>query len=680
MKYFVKYNSIIIFSLLFVLIEFLGTFLVEGIFFVRDFRYIISLLILFNTILFIIKSDKARFYTAISLLLTQGVLMFFFVIMFEMTGQHFDYSMFQLRNDAMGIIEEIPLDFVSSFFFFLSISLLYIFGRRLNNTISDKKIKEPFLIKQKIVVVSLLFIIGFSANILTANSILSNNKIDEYEAMLNGNSANKYRQYGITSNLINELYSGLLYNEKEQLANSQISSFIYESTNEKSQYNGVSKGNNVVTILGETLEWFAFINNQDVYPKGHSLTDDELRLLFPNFYELLDGSVVLENYYAREKTDVSEMYTMVGSYPKNTYINYDHTENTIPYSFANTLELVEDVTYKNSFHNGYYTFYNRNNIHKNIGFNEYYATEQLVDLFPEVYNNYGSTGERNLDSEMFEAAKDLMFTNEERFHTYALTITMHGKFGYRQNLDDLGYFDKLAEFDLDLYDDEIIPYSNEYNFISYLACALDVDAALGIMLDDLKAKNLLDTTTIVFFSDHYAYYQGLSTYMKDIISPSTSMRDETNYMELYRVPAMIYDKKLVEAIEDNNDTRFINKFTSSSDIIPTLYDILGINYYDNMYYGNNIFSKKESIVYSRSYDVFFNDKIYFKNINNIEFFNKDYFETDQQLQDYIELDLYPRTAQLVDKIKHMDQIYYFNYFGNESYYNTFVKGLKNINA
>lgn len=675
-KYFIKYHSIIIFTILFLLIELSGTFLITGSFKIIDVRYILSILLFLNTILFVIKSDTIRFTTSVTFLLVQGLFNFIFIILFDLTGQQFDFSMFNLRNDAMGIIENIPLDFFSSFIFFTSISILYVFGGRLSSNIKEKNIKEPFLIKPKIIIASLLFFIGISANFLTAHSILNNTNEDPYQTMLTGATSSKYKQYGITSNFINELYSGLVYNNKESIPTDEVINFLYSDTNVQSKYFGVSEGNNVVTILGETLEWFAFISDLEKYPNGIDLTESELRTLYPNFYEFFDGSVILDNYYAKEKTDVSEMYSMMGSYPKDTYINYDHSNNTFPFSFANTLETVENLTYKNTFHNGTYTFYNRNIVHETLGYNKYYSSTQLEELFPNEFTNYLNTGERNLDSEMFESAKNIMFPIDERFNTYALTITMHGRFDKRENLDNLGYYDRLREFGIDV---DLAKSENEYCFINYLATALDFDAAIGSVLTDLKNKNLLENTTIVLFSDHYAYYQGLSTYVKGEYYPSLSMDNETNYLELYRVPAMIYDTKLVNEIDNNNESRTINKFTSSCDIVPTLFDILGINYYSNMYYGNNIFSNNESLIYSRSYDIFFNDKIYFRNLYNIEFYNKQHFKNEEELHHYVEYILYPRANSLIQKIKYMDQIYYFDLYSNQTTYNDFTRRLNYIN-
>ena len=131
--------------------------------------------------------------------------------------------------------------------------------------------------------------------------------------------------------------------------------------------------------------------------------------------------------------------------------------------------------------------------------------------------------------------------------------------------------------------------------------------SLGIMMDDLESKGLLDKTTIVIFGDHNSYYQELSGYVKDLEDYTT----DRNYTDLYKVPLMIYDKNLGHKV--------IGKFTCTSDIVPTITDLLGINTYSNLYYGNSVLSDEESVLYSRAYGFFVGDGVLARSMNNILF-------------------------------------------------------------
>lgn len=670
-KYLIKYNAIFIFIISTFIIESLGAFIVDGSLLIKDPRYFLSSVILISTILFLIKSDKIRFYTSLFILIANGSINFIFIVMYTMTGQHFDFAMFNLVGDATGILESLPVDFTFCFILISLISLIYVFGKRIYSKTSD--VNELFKASGKLVTGSLLFLTSICLNALTANSIL--NVENEYEKMISSNVSQKYKQYGITSSLMNELYSGLIYTNKMHVEDKEIQDFIYNQENVQSEYFGVSEGNNVVLILAETLEWFSFVSDLSIYPNGIDMTEDKLRSLFPNLYMLMDNSVVLNNNYAKEKTDVSEMYSVLGSYPKDTFVNYDHGTNTLPYSLPNILQAHDTSDVKlNSFHNGTYTYYNRNVIHNSVGFDEFYATEQLSTMFPDTFTDYTIDSQRNLDTELFNSAKDLMFYEDERFLSLGVTITMHGRYDKRDNLDELGYYDKLRSFGIDIDSPTLLPNDDEYNLYSFMATALNLDASIGVIFDDLIKKDILDETTILLYSDHNCYYQDLSKYVKGIHSTN-----HENYMELYRVPAFIFDTKLVNALKNNNESTYINKFTSQSDFVPTLFDILGINNFSNMYYGNSIFSEEESLAYSRSFGIFYNDKIYFENLNSILYYDKSVFTSKAMLNNYIQNELTTKVTKLVQKIQYMDQIYYYDFFSSSVLLEEFYNKMKEIN-
>jgi phosphoglycerol transferase MdoB-like AlkP superfamily enzyme len=103
--------------------------------------------------------------------------------------------------------------------------------------------------------------------------------------------------------------------------------------------------------------------------------------------------------------------------------------------------------------------------------------------------------------------------------------------------------------------------------LNYMVTAKELDDAIGVLRADLEKKGLTDKTVIVLFGDHNAYYNQLSNYVKGIEDYDTV---DKNFTELYRVPLMIYDSSLGH--------QEIDKFTCTSDMVPTLLDLLGINY------------------------------------------------------------------------------------------------------
>ncbi|MBR5903158.1 MAG: sulfatase-like hydrolase/transferase, partial [Clostridia bacterium] len=359
-----------------------------------------------------------------------------------------------------------------------------------------------------------------------------------------------------------------------------------------------------------------------------------------------------------EKTDISENLSLFGSYPLDYYTNYDYANNNIAYSLPNLMEILYGVESR-SFHNGNYTFYNRNEyLTAAVGFDEYIACEQMEQLAPDVFTNYfDGRGERNMDSEMIAACADMMFPTDRRFNTYITTIAMHGRYDYRDNLQP--YYDKLAEAGMARPSEED---EEATAFYHYAAAAMDFDKALGMIVSELESRGLMDNTLIVLFGDHNAYYQTLTNYVKDIYPKTDRDCDVT---ELYRVPMMIkIGNKITQKVE-------IKKFTCTADIMPTIMSLLGINYYTNLYYGNSVFSRQESVLYSRAYDVFLTDKLYFNTLDNIT------FRTEEVTDEYLE-DVENRCLTLMKKCSYINRIFASDLFGGAEGEN-FADNMRAIN-
>jgi len=613
--------------------------------------YALSLLAIIILILILLNKGIVRYYICCSLIAIQGVINIASVIIFDMTGTLFDFGMFTLRNDAMSILEKIPMNFTYLFVLLILFSLYLIFVKDL------AKKEEHHNNRYKIIVSSILLVSVLSANVYMTISINSTN-ISYMDRLYT--SGDYYRTYGATSNFINQMYKGLLFSDIEEKPSEEIDDFIYKNISTPTEYFGISEGNNVVTILVESFEWFSFIQDSTSYPNGlYGLTQDDINYLFPNLTNFYNNSVKMVNNHQREKTDISENLSIIGSYPSDVYINYAYPNNTNAQTIPSILESIDSDIQTYSFHNNYQTFYNRENSILALGFDKFYGIEDMLELNTDTNNpvitNYSSIGEANLDSEMVEACKDLMFPTDKRFYTYITTLTMHGMYTERENLTR--WFQKLDSINVLPKSDNVNDMKNDFR--NYVAAVMEFDYALGLIVEDLTNKGLMDNTTIVIFGDHNAYYEGLTNYVKDIYN-----YDVDNYTNLYRTPLMIYDKNL--------EPQTITKFTTVSDIVPTIFDLLGIKYYSNLYFGNPIFSNEETLIYSRAYNEFLTDKIYFYNLNNI------YYRADGVTDEYLDI-IIEKCLKTLEKIDYITNIFYQDYFANEDNYSKFISNMNKIN-
>lgn len=634
------YNAITI-----ILIELMAVLVTSSKFYISSPRILITLVLLISICLYIIKSQFVRYITSVCLMTLFAIVDIIFIVIYELTGQTFEFQMFSLRNDAFGIIESIPINTLYFFVIGIVISAFVIFGKRYLDNSKCKIIehKRGILIKVCSILVSIVFLY------LSVTS-LSVTK-DFYEELIYSTSDNSYSKSGVTSNFLTEMYKGLTKSDDYECDFDTLTSYLYDDSQiKKSNHKeNFEKEYNVVTVLCESLEWMSFICDLEKYPNGLVLTDptgnnrtqEELaRDLFPNLYKVLDESTIMTNFHSKEKTDISENYSNLGVYPTNSYTNYDFYENTISLSLANTLKTLDTDIACNIFHNGTNSFYNRNIYEHTIGFDNYYAYDELQEC--EEFTDWYKEGQRNLDSQMVDCFKDEMFPTNKRFYTYIISITSHGQYTYRESLSN--YYDKLNAYGI--YVDPEKPFSDTQNaYYSYVGACMELDNMIGKIYDELQQRGLLENTVISLFGDHNCYYQGLSNYVKDI--PDNYKEDGIDYTFLYNVPWIVRIP--------NSKAQVIDKFTCTSDILPTIYDILGIDVFGNFMYGNSAFNEEESILYSRAYNFFVGRDIIYTSLNNIKY-------QGQLVNIY---DITNKTQKLVEKIKNIDLVFYNDYFSKE---------------
>lgn len=704
------------------LLEMIAVFTVEkNPFFDRPFIALGVLIALTVAVLFI-PNERIRVIVYAVLLAVQGILDLVFAVIYDMTGQYFDFAMLNLRNDAFAILENIPVNFVAfySALFFCAIYVVYgLRATRENKPVVRKKHSKLFY--------SLATIAGVA---VTGISLVCyyprSNGVDKYEEMVNGKTVSAYSSYGVIGNLVGEFY-GAAFKDKSTLSYADIEEFIYKETSVPTAYFGVAQGKNVITILAESLEWYAFLSADElsqaqIYdcPKALPLTSVQMDKLYPNLRQFYRESLVMSNFHSREKTDISETISIMGSYPTGAYINYDYEENTLPHTVPNILNtLREEKMSVKSFHNGFKSFYNRDKAHVAFGFEGMTDMNDMADLAKKwveegvekektfhnsMFEDGGAGGGmRNLDSEMIYTARNLIapldeserataktqtgaefldYASGESFYSYITTITMHGVYYERDNLKNSEQ--KILEDALkEVYasgvyekkkgrEDKDSPYcymtDEDEILFHYMVTAINTDKAIGLLKADLEKKGLLDDTVIAIFGDHNAYYHALSNYVKGIDDYET----ERKFTDLYNVPLMIYDSDLSAKLQSEGKSRIIDKFTCTADIVPTLLDLLGIRYYSNLYYGNSALSDTQSVMYSRAYDNFFSDGIVARSVNTILYRDKNV--TNEQMSAYKK-----GGAALVQKIKYCDYIFKQDYFAQSGKQAMFEEKMREIN-
>ena len=108
------------------------------------------------------------------------------------------------------------------------------------------------------------------------------------------------------------------------------------------------------------------------------------------------------------------------------------------------------------------------------------------------------------------------------------------------------------------------------------------------------------------------------------------------------------------------------------DGVPTILDLMGVKYYNNFYFGHSVFDDKESVLYSRAYNIFLRDNLYLYSMNNILYKGSNI--TNEEIAEFEE-----EAKKLLTKLSHIDRIFYNDFFARSGELDTYLNNVKNLN-
>lgn len=312
----------------------------------------------------------------------------------------------------------------------------------------------------------------------------------------------------------------------------------------KNDYTGKFKGYNLIFITAEGFSPYAV--DQEVTPTLYKLVHEGYN--FTNFYTPL----------WEVSTSDGEYVACTGLIPKSGVWSFQQSANNyLPFVMGNQFKKLSYKTL--AYHNHSYSFYDRHLTHPNMG----YAYKGLGNGL-----NVKKTWPES-DLEMMEKTVS-EYINNQPFHAYYMTVSGHLQYNFTGNY--IAHKNKKYVKDL--------PYSDQAK--AYLATQIELDRALEVLLTQLEAAGIADKTLIALSADHYPYGLELET-----INEFAGHKVDENF-ELYRSPFIIYTKGM--------EPTTIDKLGSSLDIIPTLSNLLGLEYDSRLLMGRDIFSDSESLV------------------------------------------------------------------------------------
>lgn len=312
----------------------------------------------------------------------------------------------------------------------------------------------------------------------------------------------------------------------------------------KNEFTGIYEGYNLVLITAESFAPYAV--HPEVTPTLYKLVNEGYK--FTNFYNPLWDVGTTDGEYVAN----------IGLLPKTGVWSFEESsKNYLPFAMGNQLRKQGYIT--KAYHNHSYKFYRRDLSHPNMGY-DYKGLGNGLNVkktWPES------------DVEMFEKTVS-EYVNEEKFHAYYMTVSGHMQYNFTGNM--------MAHKNKKLV--ENLPYSEEGK--AYLATQIELDRSLQYLLTQLEEAGVAEKTLIALSADHYPY--GLDPV---VIDELTGHSVEPTF-EIFKSPFILYTKGM--------EPMTVDKLSSSLDIIPTLSNLLGLQYDSRLLMGQDIFSDAEPIV------------------------------------------------------------------------------------
>lgn len=333
-------------------------------------------------------------------------------------------------------------------------------------------------------------------------------------------------------------------------------------TPSNNEYTNIFKGKNIIVIHAESMQKFAMdltFNNKEVTPNLNKLANEGI--FFSNFYSQVGVGTSSD---AEFTFNTSLMPSTKGT----VFVNYfDRDYISIPKL------LKEQGYYTYSMHANTGEFWNRNTMHKSLGYDKFYNKDS--------YTIDETIGLGLSDKSFFRQSVDIMKQIKEEenkpFYSLLIMLSNHTPFSDLTLMEDY-----KTTIDVTIDNQTVTrDYLNNTTMGNYLRTVHYADSAIGEFIDNLDKEGLLENTVLVIYGDHDArldFEDFNLLYNYDPITDTIKTENDEGYIpytkynyELDRkVPFIIWTK-------DQNYNLNVNTPMGMIDVLPTLGNMIGIH-------------------------------------------------------------------------------------------------------
>ncbi|MGC7763543.1 polyglycerol-phosphate lipoteichoic acid synthase LtaS [Staphylococcus epidermidis] len=346
------------------------------------------------------------------------------------------------------------------------------------------------------------------------------------------------------------------------------------------EYYGAAKKKNIIKIHLESFQTFLInkkVNGKEVTPFLNKLSSGNQDFTyFPNFFHQTGQGKTSDSEFTMDNS-------LYGLPQGSAYsLKGDNTYQSLPA----ILDQKQGYT-SNVMHGDYKTFWNRDQVYKHFGIDNFYDAT-YYDMSDDNIVNLGLK-----DKPFFKASADYQSKMKKPFYSHLITLTNH----YPFTLDE-----EDASIDK--------PNTGDSTVDGYIQTAHYLDQALEEYITDLKKKGLYDNSVIMIYGDHYGISENHNNAMEKLLGEKIT---PAKFTDLNRTGFWL---------KVSGKSGGVNKeYAGQMDVMPTLLHLVGIDSKNYLMFGSDMFSKQHNnVVPFRNGDFITED---YKYVNGKIYSNKD---------------------------------------------------------
>ena len=350
----------------------------------------------------------------------------------------------------------------------------------------------------------------------------------------------------------------------------------------QNEYTGMFKDYNVVFFTVEGLSGYVI--------------DPQLT---PTLYKIMHEGFVFNNYYTAlhfTSTSNGECQHLLGLYPKSGFpISMSRTGELKTNTYFSLARQLNRAGYESYGYHNNINMYGRTGSHPNLGYDWHYIHyTDSYKMYADSIDYEGSGGLNSgklrwmqRDSFMVEHTVDDYINSDKPFNVYYLTVSGHTPYTYTswawgkngsnwiedERVKALNYTDKTK---------------------AYVMAAMEVDKAVEILIDKLQEAGKLEKTLIVLSPDHVPYAD-IDT-LEELSGKKFGSSKDFEAINERNIDFEVYHSCLAIWSPSIPETKQIDKVCCQVDVLPTVSNLLGLEYDSRMLGGTDILSTSEGLV------------------------------------------------------------------------------------